>query len=83
MQTRKGMGVEVGNDHIYTRLFADKQLIIVAEDEKKCDVYGQKLREELDEQGFELNMSKIQYMTVGTDIQKEYRNIREYEKPLL
>lgn len=78
------MGIRLENTHLYTILFADDQ-IVIAEDQQDMSYMLNKLIEEYNKWGLEVNTEKTQYMVIGgkgEDIELEsgtIKNVAEYE----
>lgn len=60
----KNMGLRVGGDTLFTLFFTDDQ-IIMAEDEEDLGYMVRKLKEEYENAGLKINMSKCEYLIVG------------------
>ena len=58
------MGVTVGDDTIYSLLFAYDQLLL-AEDSEDLEYMTRKLKEEYEKWGLKINMEKTKYMAIG------------------
>ena len=78
------MGIWVKDTHLYTILFADDQ-VVLAEDQQDLTYMINKLTEEYDKWGLQINMQKTQYMSIGgrgEDIETEggiIKNVKHYE----
>jgi Reverse transcriptase (RNA-dependent DNA polymerase) len=64
MRKCKNMGIEIGNDCLYTLIFADDQ-VIIATDEDDVQYMYRKLEEELIKWGLKINIDKTEYLNVG------------------
>ena len=76
------MGIEMGESNFYTMLFADDQ-IILANDEDDITYMMRKLLEELKKWGLQVNMSKTEYLCVGTpgtDLVVQEQTIKKIEQ---
>ena len=60
------MGLPIGDETIYTLLFADDQVLITG-DQDDSSYMLRKLQEEYNKWGLTINMQKTEYMAVGTD----------------
>ena len=58
------MGIPVGNDSIYTLLFADDQ-IVISQDYEDMEYMLRKLLEEYEKWGLKVNLGKTFYMGCG------------------
>jgi hypothetical protein len=56
----KGMGIPIGEQTLYTLLFADDQ-VIVAADAEDVSYMTRKLKQKFTKWGLEINMSKTKY----------------------
>lgn len=61
-----GMGIEIGNQCIYTLLFADDQ-VLIAGDEEDISFMTRKLFEEYKKWGLKINFEKSEYLSCGED----------------
>ena len=59
-----GMGIPVGNDSIYTLLFADDQ-VVISQDYEDMEYMLRKLLEEYEKWGLKVNLDKTFYMGCG------------------
>jgi hypothetical protein len=64
----KGMGIPIGEQTLYTLLFADDQ-VIVAADAEDVSYMTRKLEEEFTKWGLEINMNKTKYLAIGATAQ--------------
>lgn len=62
----KNMGLRVGDEILYSLYFADDQ-VVVAEDEDDLGYMIRKLQEEYEKAGLTMNMSKCEYLLVGSN----------------
>ena len=60
------MGLPIGDETIYTLLFADDQVLITG-DQDDSSYMLRKLQREYNKWELMINMQKTEYMTVGTD----------------
>lgn len=59
-----GMGIEIGENCLFTLLFADDQ-VILANDEDDIEYMYRKLEEEFTTWGLKINLDKTEYLRVG------------------
>ena len=63
-----GMGIPVGNDSIYTLLFADDQ-VVISQDYEDMEYMLRKLLEEYEKWGLKVNLDKTFYMGCGNKME--------------
>lgn len=62
----KSMGLQVGDDTLYSLYFADDQ-VVIAEDEEDLSYMVRKLHEEYERAGLKMNLNKCEYLIIGSD----------------
>ena len=72
------MGIQIGNEILYTLLFADDQVLIAGDEEDASYMLG-KLKEEYVKWGLEINFQKTEYLALGetgNDLSLDNNSIR-------
>lgn len=60
----KGMGINIGDNNIYTLQFADDQ-VLIAQDKDDLQYMTRKIKEEYEKAGLSMNLDKTKYLCIG------------------